>query len=125
MFLNSCFVELIVYLIKILTSSGQLWWSTAVCADCLSAHLPRCAVLPQSRDGLLYFRGLRSDRVHRRLHFLHAGRLEHRLYTASHSLTAAANIVLIELADVSFFFFLSRTRGRSAALLHGEVGRHP
>lgn len=58
--------------------SGQFRrWST-VCPDCLSTHLPRSAVLPQSHSGLSDIRGLWSDWVHCRLHFLYARRLECR-----------------------------------------------
>lgn len=121
MFLNRCFVEFIVYLIKSSRLQASFGGKLRFVLTASAPISPAVLSFLRAVMGCFIFEGYGQTECTAGCTFSMPGDWSTG-DAASRSLTAAANIVLVQLADMSFFFFPPRTRRRSAALLHGEVG---
>lgn len=112
MFLNSCFVEFIVYFIKSSLLQASFGGKLRFVLTASAPISPAVLSFLRAVMGCFIFEGYGQTECTAGCTFSMPGDWSTG-YTASHSLTAAANIVLIELAYVSFFFFF---------LFSGHVG---
>lgn len=121
-FLNSCFIEFIVYLIKSWLLQASFGGKLRFVLTASAPISPTVLSFLRAVLGCFIFEGYGQTECTAGCTFSMPGDWSTGS-TASHPLTVTAkNRAPNELADVSFF---SRTRRGSAALLHGEAGGHP